>query len=80
VDLSVIVCDLANPLFKRLKGNVDVLIFNPPYVPTDQQEASEATKNRRIESSWAGGLQGMSVTNRLLPQVEVRSPVVQLIP
>lgn len=68
-NLSVIICDLANPLAKRLTGNVDVLIFNPPYVPTNQSELLDATENKGIESSWAGGSAGMVVTDRLLPQV-----------
>jgi len=69
--VSAVVCDLAAPLASRLGGIVDLLIFNPPYVPTEEEEASAAAAKRSIESSWAGGSNGMSVTNRLLRQVEV---------
>lgn len=71
VDISTILCDLASPLVKRLNGIVDILIFNPPYVPTNQSEAHEAAQKRGIESSWAGGSNGMLVTHRLMPFVEV---------
>jgi len=69
--VSAIVCDLAGPLASRLRKNVDLMIFNPPYVPTGEEEASTAAVTRGIESSWAGGSSGMAVTNRLLNQVEV---------
>jgi release factor glutamine methyltransferase len=71
--LSAIVCDLASPLASRLQGKVDLLIFNPPYVPTEEEEVSVAAEKRGIESSWAGGLSGMAVTSRLLCQVKVTS-------
>jgi release factor glutamine methyltransferase len=50
---------------------VDVLLFNPPYVPTDTDEASSAQSNADIAGSWAGGADGMEITNRLLQDVEV---------
>lgn len=69
--VSAVVCDLAGPFAARLRKKVDVLIFNPPYVPTDEVEVAEATGNRGLQSAWAGGSNGMTITNRLLAQVEV---------
>lgn len=63
----------ASPFKTRLKHAVDVLIFNPPYVPTDEEEALHAQDIPDIAGAWAGGPIGMQVTNRFLPQVEVSS-------
>jgi len=52
---------------------VDVLVFNPPYVPTEPEEAERGQEYGQISSSWAGGLDGTEVTNKLLRESEVRS-------
>ena len=44
-------------------GSVDVLIFNPPYVPTPRDEVG----GDGIEASWAGGDRGASVSSRASP-------------
>ncbi|KAK4553393.1 S-adenosylmethionine-dependent methyltransferase [Recurvomyces mirabilis] len=53
--------------------NVDVLIFNPPYVPTETLPSlSTATRDKfeqdshLLSLSYAGGHDGMETTNRLL--------------
>ena len=61
------------------EGEVDVLIFNPPYVPTDEVPDGNITtqlntinpdtfdKNSHLLAlSYAGGSDGMEVTNKLL--------------
>ncbi|KAL8753807.1 MAG: hypothetical protein Q9199_004776 [Rusavskia elegans] len=59
--------------------SVDVLIFNPPYVPTsgiptafaangEKQACSDADSDM-LSLSYAGGMDGMEVTNRLLEQL-----------
>ncbi|KAG0700684.1 S-adenosyl-L-methionine-dependent methyltransferase [Suillus ampliporus] len=68
--LDSVTCSLARPLLSRLHHAVDVLLFNPPYVPTDTDEASSAQSSADIAGSWAGGTDGMEITNRLLQDVE----------
>lgn len=68
-------------------NTVDVLIFNPPYVPTSElpklpidafepEQNSNESRRRSFESdsyllslSYAGGTDGMEVTNRLLKEL-----------
>lgn len=46
-------------------------MFNPPYVPTSDEEADAAQRGAGIAGSWAGGADGMQVTDALLRQVDV---------
>ncbi|TFK57611.1 S-adenosyl-L-methionine-dependent methyltransferase [Heliocybe sulcata] len=70
VELNAVLASFADPLNARLRGSVDVLLFNPPYVPTIGEEATEAQSSADIQGAWAGGEDGMQVTNRLLDMVE----------
>lgn len=55
--------------FKSTRALFDVVIFNPPYVPTDAMEYAEALRTRDISASWAGGRDGREVTDRFLRSV-----------
>lgn len=46
----------------RLKDSVDLLIFNPPYVPTINDEVDKGL----IEATWAGGDHGRIVIDRFI--------------
>ncbi|XP_046350926.2 methyltransferase N6AMT1-like [Haliotis rufescens] len=65
VMVEPVVTDLVNSLASRLAGCVDVLLFNPPYVVTPSQEVG----SKGIEASWAGGIRGREVVDRLFPLI-----------
>lgn len=66
--------DLATPL---RQGMVDVLMFNPPYVPTETLPISPEKEvggewerdSHLLALSYAGGIDGMETTNRLLAEL-----------
>jgi release factor glutamine methyltransferase len=61
---AVVLTDLAAALEARLRGCVDLLLFNPPYVPSLAHEVGGA----RLSAAWAGGERGRAVIDRLLPR------------
>lgn len=63
--IQVVMTDLAEALVGRLENKVDLLIFNPPYVPTEAREIKEGDK-QPIYLSWAGGEDGTQLMNSFL--------------
>lgn len=61
--LNVIQCNLADPLLDRLLSKVDLIVFNPPYVPTETSDVKEV-----IERTYAGGKQGIEVIDKAIEQ------------
>lgn len=66
VPLEAVRSSLLSGLDARLSGCVDVLLFNPPYVPTPDDEVSGCG----IEASWAGGEDGRRVIDQVLPMIK----------
>ena len=66
VHVDVACSDLFSGIAADMK--LDVLIFNPPYVPTPEEEVG----GTGIEASWAGGDRGRVVIDRFLPLLESR--------
>ncbi|VDM46132.1 unnamed protein product [Toxocara canis] len=62
VDVDTVMCDLLSALSPRLRGLVDVLLFNPPYVPTMTPATDDASR------CWAGGPSGRETLDRLLKE------------
>ncbi|GAA6005145.1 hypothetical protein JCM11491_002593 [Sporobolomyces phaffii] len=69
--LDPILTNLTTSLLPRLTRQVDVLVFNPPYVETEDDELHDAQLDGTIEKAWAGGESGMKITNKVLEQVEL---------
>lgn len=63
--IQVVRTDLAESFVDRLSNQVDLLIFNPPYVPTDIAEINTGASNQ-IQLSWAGGESGRQIIDRFL--------------
>jgi release factor glutamine methyltransferase len=68
--VDIVLADLACSMYST--GSIDLLLFNPPYVPTPEEEVDDMGS---IAAAWAGGYRGRKVLNRLLPQLpQLMSP------
>ena len=57
---------LMSALRPRADGKVDVLLFNPPYVPTEEEEEQMAQDDKGIAGAWAGGATGTKLVDSLI--------------
>ncbi|KAJ1650589.1 S-adenosylmethionine-dependent methyltransferase, partial [Dispira simplex] len=64
--LHPICTNLVQGLLPRLRHQIDILVFNPPYAVTSSQECGTTTS---LTASWAGGIDGREVIDQFLPQV-----------
>lgn len=58
---------LSNLASNFVDNCIDVLIFNPPYVPTPSDEVG----SMGIEAAWAGGVDGREVIDLFLPRIDL---------
>lgn len=54
----------------RLYKSIDILIFNPPYVPTYTEEVILSQSSKHLSSAWSGGNYGMDLTNKVLSDLD----------
>lgn len=82
---QVVLTDLVCALEPRLSGGVDLLLFNPPYVPSPGDEvrvplsaavaapagspSAAQVGGPRLSAAWAGGARGRVVVDRLLARL-----------
>jgi len=45
---------------------MDLIIFNPPYVSTTDEELKEAKDDKGVSASWAGGEDGAQVIKEFI--------------
>jgi len=62
--------DLLLGLEIRCAGLIDLVVFNPPYVPTDECELAESMRLKGVASAWSGGADGVEVVSRLFPKLK----------
>ncbi|KRX20390.1 Glycoprotein endo-alpha-1,2-mannosidase [Trichinella nelsoni] len=61
-----IVADLISPLYDRLLNSVDLLLFNPPYIP----RLSDFDDTDELSSTWCGGgPEGTDILRRIFFQL-----------
>ena len=55
-------------LFENIKENFDIVIFNPPYVPTKKGITSNLSKE--FQSQWDGGEDGSIIVKQFLDEFD----------
>lgn len=65
-EIEIVNCEFVGPLKDRVRQQVDVLVFNPPYVVTEKQELG----SKSIPAAWAGGIDGREVMDKLFPMLD----------
>ncbi|XP_013776500.1 hemK methyltransferase family member 2-like [Limulus polyphemus] len=65
VTVEPVVTDLTSAVRSRLLSQVDLLVFNPPYVVTPSEEVG----TQSLQAAWAGGIKGRQVMDRFFPFV-----------
>ena len=62
---------LESDLFNAIdqNENFDIIIFNPPYVTTDDDEYKRALKEKDIYAAWAGGKKGSETINKFVEKL-----------
>jgi release factor glutamine methyltransferase len=75
-NVRAVQCDLASALLPELEHAVHFILFNPPYVPTPDDEvyhektsAHDHDHHNVIQAAWAGGVHGRRVMDRAVEQI-----------
>jgi hypothetical protein len=50
-------------------NSIDLLLFNPPYVPTEEHEHQNVNQDDMIMNAYAGGAKGRVILDRLIPAI-----------
>lgn len=66
-EITFIQSDLFNSFPKNLKHNFNIIVFNPPYLPSIGIEKNN--NKMLIDFSWEGGVKGIAVIERFINQV-----------
>lgn len=69
--LSPVMTNVLDSLRSRCREKIDLLLFNPPYVPTTDEEEKQAQSLASIQGSWAGGAYGTKLIETILPEIPV---------
>lgn len=55
---------IRSSIIEGIRCPVDMAVFNPPYLPSEQRHL----EGEWIDRSWAGGAEGMEITNKFLKE------------
>jgi len=55
-------------LFENIDEDFDIVVFNPPYVPTEQGITSNLSKE--FQSQWDGGKDGTTIVRQFLDELD----------
>ncbi len=66
--LKAIKGDLLNPLIKRAKNNVDIVVANPPYISSEEMGNLSEEVKKEPAVALAGGKNGLEIYKKLIPQ------------
>lgn len=73
--MEIVQTRFTDGLDQSLQNAVDVLICNPPYVPTPDDEVDYGiigiSNGGGIAAAWAGGENGRKVIDLFLPKIKV---------
>ena len=69
-EIKFIESDLFTNFPNSLKNSFDVVIFNPPYLPSSSLISGEDSKEK-IDYSWNGGKKGLETIFKFLDQVKL---------
>lgn len=63
----------------RLRGCIDIIVCNPPYVPTEETYSASSTRfeNDPLSAAWIGGPNGRQMIDELIPVVSVTLTILQ---
>lgn len=60
------VASVLDGLRPRIDGAVDLLLFNPPYVVTTEEEEVNEQARASLGGAWAGGTNGTKILDTLI--------------
>lgn len=66
VSLQPVLTSSVEALRPRVDGAVDLLIFNPPYVVTTEEEEEAGQVRAGLDGAWAGGASGTKILDTLI--------------
>ena len=45
---------------------IDIMIFNPPYVPTSNEELNKSQNDKLLSAAWSGGIDGRIIIDKFI--------------
>ena len=66
-EITLIQSDLLNGInIKQFYPKIDIMIFNPPYVPTSSEELNKSQTDKQLSAAWSGGEDGRVIIDKFI--------------